>query len=365
MTNLSKIFLIVIFSLLVSGCGAERNSVITEEEALPVTVDELPEEPTLTPSTYENSQLYLDNILSGGVPPDGIPSIDNPVFISMEEASERYSGDAPMFVTVLDGQTYLFPQSILVWHEIVNLAEHSTAVTYCPLTGSCISYRHPSEFDTTFGTSGNLLNSNLVMYDRSTGTYIPQIDGIGLDSNLEGYALDTVPTYWIDFDKALEQFDDALVLSEDTGYLRNYDRDPYGSYTGESPNNYYTSSGTIFPVMHRTEAYDLHDKQMVVGIKSGGSTAALIKDIVVESIVHPFVLSAEPMTAVYDSAIENVRIFHGHYELSGNGLKDMNGMEWTFSGQAVKGSETLTSPTHFEVMWFAWYAYYPETEVIQ
>lgn len=287
---------------------------------------------------YSRADLLLKNIQSGGVPQDGIPSIDEPVYVSVEEAYSDFLPKDQFFVVELEDETYLFPQSILVWHEIVNLEGHDLAVTYCPLTGSCITYEHPEGLETSFGTSGKLINSNLLMYDRSTDVYISQIDGVGLEDELLGYELQTVPTYWIRWETAREAYPDALVLTDDTGYIRDYKRDPYGSYTEDVRSNYYISDGVIFPVMALDADDHFMDKHMVVGVKYKGERAAIDPALVKAEGNYNFELAGEMFTAVHDAQIDTVRVYF---------------------------AESDESPTHFEIMWFAWYAFYPATEVIK
>src|SRR5689334_3987746 len=59
----------------------------------------------------------LDQIVSGGPPPDGIPSIDNPKFLSVVDAS-KFLKDSDLVVGLtINGQTKAYPLLILVWHE--------------------------------------------------------------------------------------------------------------------------------------------------------------------------------------------------------------------------------------------------------
>ncbi len=77
----------------------------------------------------------LDQIVSGGPPPDGIPSIDNPKFLSVVDAS-KFLKDSDLVVGLtIKSQTKAYPLLILVWHEIVNdkVGSVPVAVTYCPL----------------------------------------------------------------------------------------------------------------------------------------------------------------------------------------------------------------------------------------
>lgn len=346
------IVLSLILLLLLSACTQESPVIIETTQAIiesdPIeTKTSSGPDNTYTPSSYSKATVFLDQILSGGVPPDGIPPIDEPQFLTLEEAEGLYSDADQMFLVVLEDQTYIYPQSILVWHEIVNMEDYGVSVTYCPLTGSCITYEFPDHLDTTLGTSGKLLNSNLVMYDRYTGAYIPQIDGIGINDQLENYQLGTRPTYWIDFATVKAFHEDALILSDTTGYFRNYEQDPYGSYTEEGPRNYYQDEGTLFPVMNKDNVYDISDKEMILGIKHEGSTVAIRKSAVSKNDPLSFLINDQEMTAIYDPSIDNIRVFHGSVASLDENLS------------------TAISPVHFEVMWFAWYAFYPETEVIE
>ena len=83
-----------------------------------------------------------ENIVSGGPPPDGIPPIEDPGYITIEEAAEFLEAEDAVFVTELAGEIYVFPQKIMVWHEIVNeeINGEKLSITYCPLTGSAIGY---------------------------------------------------------------------------------------------------------------------------------------------------------------------------------------------------------------------------------
>ena len=77
----------------------------------------------------------LDKILSGGPPQDGIPSIDNPKFQSVQEADEILEDSELVLGLNINGDIRVYPLQILVWHEIVNdvVGDQPVAVTYCPL----------------------------------------------------------------------------------------------------------------------------------------------------------------------------------------------------------------------------------------
>lgn len=313
----------------------------------------------------ERFEYLLENKKSGGPPPDGIPPIEEPDYISIVEASPNMESNEPVFVLELEESVYIYPQRVLVWHEIVNLVDKDIALTYCPLTGSAITYRFPEEVDTTFGTSGSLINSNLLMYDRHSDSFISQIDGIGLDKGLKGVELDTYPTYWMEWQVARKAYPDALVLSDETGFIRNYNKDPYGSYTNEVSGNYYVEPSLIFPPLVDDEEDVFHEKYPVIGIKSGMERLALDPLVVKSDLVRTFELNDIEYISFYDEQIKNVRIYMNDnftIDFDDRLIIGSDGLEYNFSGQGE--STKLESPIYFEVMWFAWYGFYPDTEVI-
>ncbi|MGI0089373.1 MAG: DUF3179 domain-containing protein, partial [Nitrosopumilaceae archaeon] len=164
----------------------------------------------------------LDKIKSGGPPKDGIPSIDNPKFVSALEAN-FVSDDDLVIGLRLNGETKAYPLFIMVWHEIVNdkLGNTPIAVTYCPLCfTNQVFERKVNSIETEFGTSGKLYNSNLVMYDRNTDSQWSQALGKAITGELTGYELKRIPfdvVRWSDW-KSL--YPASLVLTTDTGYAR-------------------------------------------------------------------------------------------------------------------------------------------------
>ena len=137
---------------------------------------------------------------SGGPGKDGIPSIDEPKFVSAGEMDALLRPDDFVFVLNYEGETRVYPQPVLVWHEIVNdeVAGEKLSVTYCPLTGSAVAFRgrSPGGEPLTFGTTGRLVNSNLLMYDRQTDSEWPQILGRAINGGMRGEGLEEIPLVW-------------------------------------------------------------------------------------------------------------------------------------------------------------------------
>ena len=166
---------------------------------------------------------------------DCIPSIDEPVFESKESADQWLEPDDLVFTVKKNGVFRAYPQRILNWHEIVNdeIEGEPVAVTFCPLCGSALAFKRTIEGEPAeFGVSGRLLNNNLIMYDRNSGNLWQQETGevivgdlVEKDLELEPFSIGT--TDWETWSSAHPQTE---VLSRTTGYQRDYDRYPYGTY---------------------------------------------------------------------------------------------------------------------------------------
>jgi hypothetical protein len=317
---------------------------------------------------------FVDNIQSGGPPPDGIPPIEIPRYISTQEADEFLEDDDVVFILESSDPIKIYPQYVLVWHEIVNevLDGELISITYCPLTGSTIGYKGDIKaVETTFGTSGKLLNSNLVMYDRETDSYWPQVLGVAINGPSKGEALGTTPVAWTLWGLARAEFPEALVLSDNTGFIRNYGADPYGSYFAED--SYYQTGEPFFPIMSRNSR--LPPKEVVIGIKAEGAELAVPKNSVADAGVLNLELGRTPVVAIYDESLDVVRVYSRlvngetiEFSIQDGAILDRSGSTWNVRGEAVESAmegESLTQINHFDVMWFAWSAFYPDAELIQ
>jgi hypothetical protein len=191
----------------------------------------------------EKHIVPLDQIVSGGPPPDGIPSIDNPKFISVQEASKFLEDSELVLGLNVNGDIRVYPLQILVWHEIVNdeVGDVPVAVTYCPLCFTNQVFNRSLDDGqevVEFGTSGKLYNSNLVMYDRTSKSLWSQALAEGIVGKYAGTKLQRVPfdvAYWKEWKQL---YPDSKILSRDTGSNRPYGVDPYGDY--------YTNSDVLF-----------------------------------------------------------------------------------------------------------------------
>jgi len=171
-------------------------------------------------------------IISGGPPKDGIPALDTPKFTTAGSKQGLENREAVITVEIGAAVPRAYPIRYLMWHEIVNdtVAGVPVAVTYCPLCNSAMTFdRRTAKGTLTFGVSGKLRNSDMIMFDRETQSWWQQAIGEAIVGDMTGTTLVTLPTWmesWADF-KARNP--DGLVMAEPE-YNRDYGRNPYRGY---------------------------------------------------------------------------------------------------------------------------------------
>ena len=324
------------------------------------------------------------NIRHGAPGKDAIPAIDQPRLVAATEA--RFLADEDVvFGLVRDGQPRAYPQLVLVWHEIVNdrFPSGPLSVTYCPLTGSVLAFRGtaPDGRPYTLGTSGDLVNSNLLMYDRQTDSRWPQLLGQAILGPSRGRVLEQVPLDWTTWGRWRAAHPDTLVLSTRTGYLRNYGTDPYGSYNygaGHELFGYYKPGQgryLYFPLLHESGRFD--EKEVMVGAKLGPHRLAVRKSLLRGQLAVNTTMGGRPVIFLYDPALDDGRAFLA--SLAGSPLRfaptarpgrytdEETESTWDSLGRALQGrlqGTTLRQVLTFDVMWLAWYAFFPQAEVL-
>ena len=269
-----------------------------------------------------------DEILSGGPPRDGIPAIDKPRFVAVDSAYFLQAGDRVLGIT-RNGVSKAYPISILNWHEIVNdrFDNEPIVVSYCPLCGTGIAYLAIAGNQTLeFGVSGLLYNSDMLLYDRQTQSLWSQIKRQAISGRMKGTKLQPVPlshTRWADWKRRNPS---TLVLSTETGYQRDYSRNPYEGYSA--------SDKLFFPVRERDDRY--HLKEPVLGIEIAGQFKA-----------YPFIELMKTSGDIHDS-------FAGQAVVVTYDRKYHTAVAIDDQGAALPG---------IIAFWFAWYAFHPDTEV--
>ena len=330
-----------------------------------------PDGPSLTANTDTKNPeplVPVNEIVSGGPPRDGIPSIDNPKFISVRDAAKSLE-DLDLVVGLsINGDIRAYPLKILVWHEIVNdnVGGIPVAVTYCPLCFTNQVFKRTIDGEVVeFGTSGKLYNSNLVMYDRTSQSYWSQALGQAIMGELTGKKLERVPFDLANWAEWKQLYPDSKVLSQDTGFGRPYGADPYGDY--------YNSPRVLFPISHQDDRLGV--KEIVVGLENNGTYRAYnIQDIEDNKVINDEIsgksfalLSLHPfMVRVYDGVIDGQTLQFVYDAANDKFIDKQTKSQWNFDGLAVEGEmkgKQLKRLPFDEGFWFEWVAFHPGTEL--
>jgi hypothetical protein len=172
-------------------------------------------------------------IKGGGPSRDGIPSIDSPNFVDAAAARTMYSKTARAMVVRVGKEVRAYPIPVLDWHEIVNdqIGDRPLVVTYCPLCGSGVVFESTVDKKRlTFGVSGLLYQSDMLLYDRETESLWSQLLMKAVTGKYRGTGLAVYPSTNEPLIDVLKRHPKAKVLSTDTGYSRDHSRYPYGDY---------------------------------------------------------------------------------------------------------------------------------------
>ncbi|RNJ26386.1 DUF3179 domain-containing protein [Halosegnis longus] len=340
------------------GTGGESATTpASSAEATTITGETVPTAEETLPLPMNAADLEA-HAVSGGPSKDGIPSIDNPSFVAAGDVDFLNPTD-PVFGVALNGDIKAYPQKILVHHEIVNdrLGDRPVAVTYCPLTGTVQGFERG---ETTFGVSGRLINNNLIMYDRATEAWWPQMLATAIpgpwNSAPGTTSLREFGLVWTPWERWRSLHPDTQVLSTATGFAKNYGRDPYGSYA--PPRGYYANDATLFEPLAEDDRFSR--KRVFMGARTADGAVAFDKSTLLAEQTMTGELGTTPVVAVADQRLDTGYIYLNPEERT-----------VTSDGRTVSVGEStyapddlpLTSVHTFDAMWVAWYGYYPETNV--
>lgn len=181
---------------------------------------------------FSRHSVPYDEIISGGPPKDGIPAIDQPAFVPVREVRDL-APEEPAISIRIGSEARAYPLRILIWHEIVNDTVGGTpvAVTWCPLCNSAVVFdRRAAGRTLSFGTTGKLRHSDLVMYDRETESWWQQFTGTAIVGELLGTELKLVPARVESIERFRTRFPNGQVLLPPSASARSYGRNPYVGY---------------------------------------------------------------------------------------------------------------------------------------
>ena len=328
----------------------------------------------------------IAEIRSGGPPPDGIPPVDEPRFERADTVTWLEDRE-PVLVLEVDGEARAYPVQIMTWHELVNdtIGDRPVTVSYCPLCNSAIAYdrRLPSrDLVLDFGTSGSLYNSALVMYDRQTESLWSHFTGEAIVGHLTGDELETLPVATVSWGEFRDAHPDGLVLSRETGFERDYGRNPYPGYddVDSSPFLFDGETDPRLPAQTR-----------VVAVQGDQDAVAVVGDHLYEERVVDISVDGQDLVVLLSrgtaSALDAGRIVEGRdvgasgvfvpvvngQELSFEAVDDATfrdtetGTTWSILGVGLDGplaGEQLEPYEHLDTFWFAIAAFRPDTTII-
>jgi hypothetical protein len=317
-----------------------------------------------------------NEIISGGVAKDGVPSLSNPAMIPADQT--RLPDDDLVVGIVVGGKPRAYPHPILDWHEVINedFMGRTLTISYCPLTGTAVV------FDATqlghFGVSGLLYRNNLIMFDRSTDSHWPQLRlqcDQGAQKDTKQVLFPSIETSWGVWKKL---FPATMILSTNTGFDRHYgitgsaypgydsldspplfqqqgidDRLPFkqrvhGILLGTGPDDYQSK---VYPIRETQERRLIHD---LVADK-----AILVVDVGEKNFVISFIRTVDDQTLTFE--------LNGNSDAFPFKFKDKEtSSTWNVLGQATDGplaGDKLGRPLSFNAYWFAWGAFYQGADI--
>jgi hypothetical protein len=337
---------------------------------------------------FSQRSISLSEVLSGGVPKDGIPAIDNPVYVPLSEAESWLADHEPVISVVVADKARAYPIQILIWHEIVNdvLNDKPLAVTFCPLCNTAIVFERKIDgvvYD--FGTTGRLRFSNLIMYDRQTESWWQQAGVEAIVGELTGTKLPLFPAQIISWEAFKNQYPNGDVLSKETGFNRPYGNNPYTGYDDINQSPFlYDSPVTpdALPPMARVITIEtdqdalaipyeiLREKSviqdsinnlLIVAFWTEGTASALDTSVIAEG-------QEVGAAQVYQAQWEGQNLTFTTTSQDGIFLDEQTQSQWNSFGQAIEGpleGAALTPIPAINHFWFSWVAFRPETRIYE
>ncbi len=330
-------------------------------------------------------------VISGGPPPDGIPSIDAPKFERATDIDFVQPQEAVIALT-LNGDSRAYPVQVLIWHEIVNdtVGGEPVTVTYCPLCNTAIGYyRQLGDRILDFGTSGRLYNSALVMYDRQTESLWSHYTGQAIAGALTGSQLELIPVATVAFETFLAEHPNGLVMTRPAGVRRDYGRNPYTNYD-QPDGSPFLFNGIADP--------RLAPQTRVLVIRHGGQAVAVVHEVLetqgvmtavigdVEVVAFHLPGTATPIedsqvalgrdvgaTAVHNPTVDGRQLTFTRVADAVSSaataafIDNETGSSWSLLGRALAGplaGTQLESIEHVDTFWFAAAAFNSDIQIL-
>lgn len=368
--------------LLLVACGAVSNA--GTATSIPIDLDAIPAVDT-SQHSVPLEEIYFDTFrgVNRAVPltkadealilslRDAIPPLYQPVF-ETAAAADRWLGDRDIVLGYADGdEAFAYPVKILNYHEIASHTVNGRPImaTYCPLCQSGVVYDRTVDGEVLlFGNTSALYESDMVMLDHQTGSYWVQVSGHAVVGSLTGAQLEPLPSQMSSWAQWQMLYPETQVLSRDTGFSRNYDRDPFVGYA-ERLNE---TGNFAFPVSEAVRDARLEPGALVLGVQVGDETVAypledeltVINETIGETAVTVFIASNSG--AAYKAVADGRSLT---FSVRGGTIVDNETNSiWNFTGKAtdgeLAGAQLEPLPTRTS-LWFALIAAFPDLTLNQ
>jgi hypothetical protein len=327
-------------------------------------------------SSADNCLIPSNQLVNGGPGRDGIPALNRPATVTAGAADQFLAPDALVVGVSLGGQSRAYPHNVLWWHEIVNdeLGGRPITVSYCPLTGSGMAYDPVIGGQSlSFGVSGLLFDNNLVLFDRGTESLWSQMRTQGVCGNFAGTPAPLIPVTQSTWEGWRALHPETSVVSFNTGFSRNYNQYPYGTYDQLGDNS------LLFPQSFIDARRPM--KELVLGINQGGTARAYPYGILGERAAVNDAVGGRAVLVVFDRRTEMAVAFER--EVAGRRLSfqaveaeafpfhlrdSETGTLWNLTGTAVSGPQAgsrINQLATYSAMWFAWASFNRNTELFE
>lgn len=395
-------------ALVAAACGASIDDAAAEETTTEAPMSTAAATPTTVSAEAASSALPagpsaldepgsgefpeplvpLDEIISGGPPPDGIPPIEDPVFLDVADNLEILDPVESIVALEINGDARAYPIRVMIWHEIVNdtVGGEPVSVTYCPLCNSAVTYRREiNGVETTFGTSGRLFASALVMYDRATESLWTHFDGKAIVGVLTGTQLEAIGSPLMAWGDFVNAYPTGKVLDwNETGFRRDYGRNPYEGYDDDTTQPF-LFRGALDDrglAKQRVVGIALADEAVAYDLNSLSEGEASATNIVIADQNLVILWKAGQASALDEGILEEgrdvgsvgvfSRVIDGRsltFVAEGDQFMDEETESiWLISGNAISGpleGSSLDRVEHLDTFWFSWSIYQPETVFIE
>lgn len=358
------------------GRDVDASSTTVVWPTVPSALDD-PNDPGLPPPSIDTALL-----VDSGVGVDEIPAIDQPDWFPVERVG-WLEDQEPVIAIEIEGDARAYPLMVMTWHEIVNdeVAGIPMTITFCPLCNSAVAFERTVDAgELTFGVSGLLFNSSLVMYDRQTESLWTHFDGTAVAGSLAGTELRKHPVQIVSWADFRDTFPEGQVLTRATGFSRPYGRNPYPGYdaVGQRPFFFEGEIDGRIAAKERVVAIrgdetkvvllsELADASVVELEFDGRAAVVLHTDGTSSALDDPFVELGRDIgaTGVFDRELDGQLV---ELVSADDGFLDIvSGSTFDIFGRAVDGpllGEQLRRIDSLDTFWFAIAAFDPETRIV-